>query len=32
MGNKLYVGNLPYSLRDTDHEQAISQFGSVTSA
>ncbi|TFY98356.1 RNA-binding protein [Ramlibacter humi] len=32
MGNKLYVGNLPYSFRDSDMEQAFSQFGSITSA
>jgi hypothetical protein len=32
MGNKLYVGNLPYSVRDNDLEQAFSQFGTVTSA
>jgi len=32
MGNKLYAGNLPYSVRDNDLEQAFSQFGSVTSA
>jgi cold-inducible RNA-binding protein len=32
MGNKLYVGNLPYSFRDSDMEQAFSQFGTVTSA
>ncbi|MEY2657953.1 MAG: hypothetical protein RLZZ395_1695 [Pseudomonadota bacterium] len=32
MGNKLYVGNLPYSVRDGDLEQAFSSFGSVTSA
>jgi RNA recognition motif-containing protein len=32
MGNKLYVGNLPYNFRDNDLEQAFSQFGSVTSA
>jgi cold-inducible RNA-binding protein len=32
MGNKLYVGNLPYNFRDSDLEQAFSQFGSVTSA
>ena len=32
MGNKLYVGNLPYGVRDADLEQAFSQFGSVTSA
>jgi cold-inducible RNA-binding protein len=27
MGNKLYVGNLPYSVRDSDLEQAFGQFG-----
>jgi cold-inducible RNA-binding protein len=32
MGNKLYVGNLPYSYRDEDMQQAFSQYGSVTSA
>ncbi|MEO7128139.1 MAG: RNA-binding protein [Rhodoferax sp.] len=32
MGNKLYVGNLPYSFRDEDMQQAFSQFGSVSSA
>jgi hypothetical protein len=32
MGNKLYVGNLPYGVRDNDLEQAFSAFGSVTSA
>jgi cold-inducible RNA-binding protein len=32
MGNKLYVGNLPYSVRDEDLQQAFSEFGSVTSA
>lgn len=32
MGNKLYVGNLPYSVRDSDLEQSFSQFGTVTSA
>jgi hypothetical protein len=32
MGNKLYVGNLPYSYRDSDMEQAFSQYGTVTSA
>ena len=32
MGNKLYVGNLPYSFRDGDMEQAFSQYGQVTSA
>jgi hypothetical protein len=32
MGNKLYVGNLPYSFRDSDMEQAFAQYGTVTSA
>ena len=32
MGNKLYVGNLPYSYRDSDMEQAFSQYGTVSSA
>ena len=32
MGNKLYVGNLPYGVRDNDLEQSFSQFGAVTSA
>ena len=32
MGNKLYVGNLPYSFRDQDLEQTFSQYGSVSSA
>ena len=32
MGNKLYVGNLPYSVRDCDLEQAFGAFGAVTSA
>ena len=32
MGNKLYVGNLPYGVRDNDLEQAFTQFGTVTSA
>ena len=32
MGNKLYVGNLPYSVRDGDLAQAFGQFGAVTSA
>ena len=32
MGNKLYVGNLPYGMRDMDLEQAFGQFGHVTSA
>ena len=32
MGNKLYVGNLPYSVRDRDLEQAFGQFVAVPSA
>jgi RNA recognition motif-containing protein len=32
MGNKLYVGNLPYSYTDNDMERAFAAFGSVTSA
>ena len=32
MGNKLYVGTLPYSVRDGDLEQSFGQFGTVTSA
>jgi len=32
MGTKLYVGNLPYQMRDSDLEQAFGQFGQVTSA
>ena len=32
MGNKLYVGNLAYSVRDESLQQAFSQFGTVTSA
>ena len=32
MGNKLYVGNLAYSVRDGDLEQAFGEFGAVTSA
>ena len=32
MGNKLYVGNLAYSVRDDSLQQAFSQFGHVTSA
>ncbi len=32
MGNKLYVGNLAYSIRDEDLQQAFAQFGTVTSA
>jgi RNA recognition motif-containing protein len=32
MGNKLYVGNLAYSMRDDSLQQAFSEFGTVTSA
>ncbi len=32
MGNKLYVGNLAYSVRDQDLQDAFSQFGAVSSA
>lgn len=32
MGNKLYVGNLPYSFNDGDMERTFSAFGSVSSA
>lgn len=32
MNNKLYVGNLSYSIRDNDLEQQFAQFGNVTSA
>lgn len=32
MGNKLYVGNLPYTARDSDLEQAFAEFGTVNSA
>ena len=32
MGNKLYVGNLPYSVRDEDLQHSFGQFGAVTSA
>ncbi|HEX6361529.1 MAG TPA: RNA-binding protein, partial [Albitalea sp.] len=32
MGNKLYVGNLAYSIRDDDLQQAFAQFGTVSSA
>jgi len=32
MGNKLYVGNLSYSMRDDSLQQAFSEFGTVTSA
>ncbi|MGH7185988.1 MAG: RNA recognition motif domain-containing protein [Pseudomonadota bacterium] len=32
MGNKLYVGNLAYSVRDEHLQQRFAEFGSVTSA
>jgi cold-inducible RNA-binding protein len=32
MGNKLYVGNLPYTVRDDDLQQAFGAFGQVNSA
>ena len=32
MGNKLYVGNLAYSVRDDHLLQQFAEFGSVTSA
>jgi RNA recognition motif-containing protein len=32
MGNKLYVGNLPYSFRDEDLQQTFAPHGNVTSA
>ena len=32
MGNKLYVGNLAYTVRDESLQEAFSQFGTVTSA
>ncbi len=32
MGNKLYVGNLAYSVRDESLQESFSQFGTVTSA
>jgi RNA recognition motif-containing protein len=32
VGNKLYVGNLAYSVRDDSLLQAFAQFGTVTSA
>jgi RNA recognition motif-containing protein len=32
MGNKLYVGNLAYSVRDESLQQSFSQYGTVTSA
>ena len=32
MGNKLYVGNLPYGVRDEELNAAFSEFGAVQSA
>lgn len=32
MGTKLYVGNLPYSVRDDDLHDTFSEFGAVASA
>ena len=32
MGNKLYVGNLPYSVRDNGLQQQFGEYGNVTSA
>ena len=32
MGMKLYVGNLPYGVRDHDLQQSFAQFGNVVSA
>ena len=32
MGNKLYVGNLAYSVRDENLQEHFAQFGSVASA
>jgi RNA recognition motif-containing protein len=32
MGNKLYVGNLAYSVRDEELQQAFSAYGTVSSA
>jgi len=32
MGNKLYVGNLPYTVRDGDLQQQFSAYGNVSSA
>jgi RNA recognition motif-containing protein len=32
MGNKLYVGNLPYTYSDDDMHRTFSAFGSVNSA
>lgn len=32
MGNRIYVGNLAYSVRDDNLQQAFAEFGDVTSA
>ena len=32
MGNKLYVGNLAYSVRDENLQQSFAEYGTVTSA
>jgi RNA recognition motif-containing protein len=32
MGNKLYVGNLSYAMRDDSLQQLFAEFGSVSSA
>ncbi|KAF1061495.1 RNA-binding protein [Variovorax sp.] len=32
MGKKLYVGNLAYSIRDNDLEQALGAYGAIVSA
>jgi RNA recognition motif-containing protein len=32
MGNKLYVGNLSYNVRDEDLQQTFAQYGTVSSA
>ena len=32
MGNKLYVGNLPYSFRDEDLQQTFAPYGAINSA
>jgi len=32
VGNRLYVGNLPYSFRDDDMHQAFSAYGNIASA
>ena len=32
MGNKLYVGNLTYAMRDDDLQQRFAEFGTVSSA